>query len=45
MLFEYKGYLSYLKKKEGYDWLSILKLALEIFNGEQIGYFGVPDEK
>jgi len=31
--------------KENNNWLSILKLALEIYNGDLRGYANVPDEK
>lgn len=45
LLFDWKEYIEHIKHREAYDWLSVLKVALEIYNGEQRGYSGVPDEK
>jgi len=44
-LFTWKEYIEHIKFKENYDWLTVLKVALEIYNGELKGYAGVPDEK
>ena len=44
-LFSWKEYLEHIKFKENYDWLTVLKTALEIYNGELKGYTKVPDEK
>lgn len=44
-LFSWKEYLDHIKFKENYDWLTVLKVALEIYNGETKGYTKVPDEK
>lgn len=44
-LFSWKEYLDHIKFKENYDWLTVLKVALEIYNGETKGYAKVPDEK
>jgi hypothetical protein len=44
-LFSWKEYLEHIKFKENYDWLTVLKVALEIYNGETKGYAKVPDEK
>ena len=44
-LFTWKEYLDHIKFKENYDWLTVLKVALEIYNGELKGYAKVPDEK
>ena len=43
-LFSWKEYIEHLKE-ERFDWLAILKVALEIYNGELRGYANVPDEK
>ena len=44
-LFTWKEYLDHIKFKENYDWLTVLKVALEIYNGESKGFAKVPDEK
>lgn len=44
-LFTWREYLDHIKFKENYDWLTVLKVALEIYNGETKGYSKVPDEK
>lgn len=44
-LFNWKEYIDYIKFKENQDWLTVLKVALEIYNGELKGYSKVPDEK
>lgn len=43
-LFSWKEYIEYLKSS-GQDWLTVLKVALEIYNGDLKGYAKVPDEK
>jgi len=44
-LFTWKEYIEHIKFKENYDWLKVLKVALEIYNGDIKGYAKVPDEK
>lgn len=44
-LYTWKEYLDHIKFKENYDWLTVLKFALEIYNGDTKGYGKVPDEK
>ena len=44
-LFTWKEYLDHIKFKENCDWLTVLKVALEIYTGESKGYAKVPDEK
>jgi hypothetical protein len=44
-LFSWKEYLDHIKFKENYDWLTVLKVSLEIYNGDLKGYAKVPDEK
>lgn len=44
-LFSWKEYIEHIKYKENYDWLTSLKVGLEIYNGESKGYAKVPDEK
>jgi hypothetical protein len=44
-LFSWREYLDHIKFKENYDWLTVLKVALEIYTGETKGYYKVPDEK
>ena len=44
-LYSWKEYLEHLKFKENSDWLTVLKVALEIYNGDLKGYSKVPDEK
>jgi hypothetical protein len=44
-LFTWREYLDHIKLKENHDWLTALKVALEIYNGELKGYAKVPDEK
>ena len=44
-LFSWKEYIEHIKFEEGYDWLGILKVALDIYNGDLKGYSQVSDEK
>jgi hypothetical protein len=44
-LFSWKEYLDYLKYSENANWLDVLKVAVEIYNGELKGFGKVPDEK
>ena len=44
-LFTWKEYLDHIKFTENNDWLNVLKVALEIYNGETKGFAKVPDEK
>ena len=44
-LFTWKEYLDHIKFTENYDWLTVLKVALEIYTGESKGFAKVPDEK
>ena len=44
-LFSWQEYLDHIKFKENYDWLTVLKVALEIYNGEAKGYAKIADEK
>ena len=44
-VYSWKEYLDHMKFKENKDWLAVLKIALEIYNGEAKGYSKVPDEK
>ena len=44
-LFNWKEYLDHIKFKENYDWLTVLKVAIEIYNGDTKGYAKVADEK
>ena len=44
-VFSWKEYLDYLKQRENQDWLTVLKVALEIYTGDLKGYAKVPDEK
>ena len=44
-LFSWREYIEYFKSTGKSDWLSVLKIALEIYNGDLKGYHGVPDEK
>ena len=43
--FSWEEYIDHIKFEEGYDWLAILKVALEIYNGDLKGYSFVPDDK
>jgi hypothetical protein len=43
--FTWQEYIEYVRNNGGYDWLTVLKVALEIFNGNLKGYGNVPDEK
>jgi len=45
LLFDWKQYLEHIHSQEAYDWLSVLKVSLEIYNGEQRGYKGIPEDK
>ena len=42
-IFSWKEYIDFIKEK--YDWLAVLKIALEIYNGDLKGYAKIPDEK
>lgn len=44
-VFTWKEYLNYVKHKESADWSTVLKIVLEIYNGELKGFARVPDEK
>jgi len=44
-IFSWREYIEHIKFTLNYDWLSVLKVALEIFNGDLKGYAQVPDEK
>jgi len=44
-LYSWKEYIDHIKSQINFDWLSVLKVALEIFNGDLKGYAKVPDEK
>ncbi len=44
-VFTWKEYLEHLKIKESADWSTVLKIVLEIYNGELKGLARVPDEK
>lgn len=44
-LFSWKEYIEHIKFKESSDNLTVLKVALEIYNGESKGFAKVPDEK
>jgi hypothetical protein len=44
-LYSWQEYLNHIKFKENYDWLTVLKVGLEIYNGESKGFAKVPDEK
>jgi len=44
-LFSWKEYLDHVKFKENYDWLTVLKVGMEIYTGEQKGFAKTPDAK
>jgi hypothetical protein len=44
-VFTWREYLDHVKFKESADWSTVLKTALEIYNGEVKGLSRVPDEK
>ena len=44
-LFSWKEYFDHIKFKESYDWLTVLKIGLEVYTGESKGFSKVPDEK
>ena len=44
-VFTWREYLDHRKFKENADWSTVLKTALEIYNGEVKGFSRVPDEK
>lgn len=44
-VFQWREYLDYLKFKENADMSTVLKSALDIYNGESKGFAKVPDEK
>ncbi len=37
--------MDHIKFKENYDWLTVLKVGLEIYTGDSKGFAKVPDEK
>ena len=41
----WREYIEKLKFSDNYDWLTVLKAALEIYNGELKGFALLPDEK
>ena len=44
-VFQWREFLDYLKFKENADMSTVLKSALDIYNGEYKGFAKVPDEK
>jgi hypothetical protein len=44
-LLSWREYIEKLKFSDNYDWLTVLKAALEIYNGELRGFALLPDEK
>jgi hypothetical protein len=44
-VFTWREFIDYIKFKENADWSTVLKTALEIYNGEAKGFARVPDEK
>ncbi len=44
-VFTWREFIDYIKFKENADWSTVLKTALEIYNGEVKGFARVPDEK
>ena len=44
-VFTWREYIEYIKFKENADWSTVLKTALEIYNGEIKGFARVPDDK
>ncbi|MFO0116295.1 MAG: hypothetical protein ACK521_01275 [bacterium] len=44
-LLSWREYIEKLKFSDNYDWLTVLKAALEIYNGELKGFAMLPDEK
>ena len=44
-MFSWNEYVEHIKYEEGYDWLGILKVALDIYNGDLKGYSQVSDDK
>lgn len=44
-LLSWREYLCKMKDYYNYDWLTVLKAALEIYNGELKGFALLPDEK
>jgi hypothetical protein len=44
-LLSWREYIEKLKFSDNYDWLTVLKAALEIYNGELKGFALLPDEK
>lgn len=44
-VFTWREFIDHIKFKESADWSTLLKTALEIYNGEVKGFARVPDEK
>lgn len=44
-VFTWREFIDHIKFKESADWSTVLKTALEIYNGEVKGFSRVPDEK
>ena len=44
-LYTWREYLEKLRHTDNYSWLTVLKAALEIYNGDLKGFAKVPDEK
>ena len=44
-VFTWREFIDHIKFKESADWSTVLKTALEIYNGEVKGFARVPDEK
>ena len=44
-IFSWQEYIEFVRNNGGYDWLSVLKVSLEIYNGDLKGYGEVPDQK
>lgn len=42
-IFSWKEYIDHIKFTENCDWLAVLKVSLEIYNGDAKGYAKVPD--
>ena len=44
-VFSWKEFLNIMRSNRNSDWLSILKVAMEIFNGDAKGFAFLPDSK
>ena len=44
-VFQWREFLDYIKYKENADMSTVLKSALDIYNGDYKGFAQVPDEK